>query len=106
MMELLVAKENQFQDLKQQHVKNSMFYSKNVTQLVIWIQEMLAEQVTRSHWRDVSIGHPSARQMPTSCQDLNQMGHILNGLYSVMGTEMVQSVYCDFTLLPSDVGKS
>ena len=30
----------------------------------------------------------------------------MNGLYSVMGAEMVESVYCDFTKLPSDAGKS
>jgi hypothetical protein len=43
--------------------------------------------------------------MPTSCQDLWRMGHTLSGLYSVMGTEMIESVYCDFTRLPNDVGK-
>ena len=43
--------------------------------------------------------------MPKSCEDLWKIGHHLNGLYSVIGSEMVESVYCDFTKLPSDAGK-
>jgi hypothetical protein len=30
----------------------------------------------------------------------------MSGLYSVMGAEMVESVYCDFNKLPSDTGKT
>ncbi len=40
--------------------------------------------------------------MPKSCEDLKNMGHTLNGLYLVMGTEHVQNVYCNFLALPSD----
>ena len=43
--------------------------------------------------------------MPKSCEDLWKIGHHLNGLYSVMGSKMVESVFCDFTKLPSDAGK-
>ena len=43
--------------------------------------------------------------MPKSCEDLWKIGHHLNGLYSVVGSEMVESVYCDFTKLPSDACK-
>ncbi|XP_059351520.1 C1q-related factor-like isoform X2 [Daphnia carinata] len=43
-------------------------------------------------------------QMPTSCADLIEIGHTLNGLYSVMGSKSVESVYCDFTITPSDPG--
>ncbi|XP_046454475.1 uncharacterized protein LOC124202220 [Daphnia pulex] len=42
--------------------------------------------------------------MPTSCEDLWRIGHTMSGLYSVMGAEMVESVYCDFNKLPSDTG--
>ena len=44
--------------------------------------------------------------VPKSCADLWRIGHFLSGLYSVMGTEQVESVYCDFTKLPTDSGKS
>jgi hypothetical protein len=42
--------------------------------------------------------------MPKSCEDLWRIGHTLSGLYSVMGTAMVENIYCDFTKLPSDAG--
>ncbi|XP_046459494.1 uncharacterized protein LOC124205942 [Daphnia pulex] len=41
---------------------------------------------------------------PTSCEDLWLVGHTLNGLYFVMGSTMMESVYCDFTKLPDDAG--
>ena len=37
--------------------------------------------------------------MPKSCVDLWRIGHTFSGLYSVLGTEHVESVYCDFTKL-------
>ena len=45
-----------------------------------------------------------ATGMPKSCEDLSQIGHTLSGLYSVMGAKQVESVYCDFTKLPTDSG--
>jgi hypothetical protein len=42
---------------------------------------------------------------PSSCADLKIIGHTLNGFYSVMGLSKMESVYCDFTKLPSDAGK-
>ena len=54
--------------------------------------------------------HPDARPskkaakigMPTSCKDLQLLGHRLNGFYSVktshleQGTSMIETVYCNF----------
>ena len=51
-------------------------------------------------------GQVAVSGRPTSCTDLWRIGHSLSGLYSVMGTEQVESVYCDFTKLPTDSGKS
>ncbi len=42
--------------------------------------------------------------MPKSCAELWRLGHTLSGLYSVMGTKFVETVYCDFTKLPNDPG--
>ena len=50
-------------------------------------------------------GQVAVNGMPTSCGDLWRIGHILSGLYSVMGPKMIENVYCDFTKLPNDVGK-
>ena len=44
--------------------------------------------------------------MPTSCADLRYLGHSINGLYLIMGTDKVETVFCDFTVpLPSDPSK-
>ena len=42
--------------------------------------------------------------MPKSCADLWRIGHSVSGLYSVMGAKQVESVYCDFTKLPTESG--
>ncbi|XP_046459861.1 neurexin-4-like isoform X2 [Daphnia pulex] len=47
-------------------------------------------------------GQVAVSGMPSSCADLWRTGHSLSGLYSVVGTAMVESVYCDFAKLPSD----
>jgi hypothetical protein len=44
--------------------------------------------------------------LPSSCGDLKMIGHTLNGFYSVMGSSMMESVFCDFTKLPDDTGKN
>ncbi len=47
-------------------------------------------------------GQVAVNGMPTSCEDLWKIGHTLSGLYSVMGAEMVETIYCDFTKLPTE----
>ena len=42
---------------------------------------------------------------PKSCVDLWQIGHTLSGLYSVMGDKQIESVFCDFTKIPTDSGR-
>ncbi len=45
----------------------------------------------------------AAAAIPKSCADLSYLGHSLNGLYLIMGTEHVETVFCDFSVpLPSD----
>jgi hypothetical protein len=53
------------------------------------------------------IGRPSVTLsgIPSSCEDLGLIGHTLSGLYSVMGTEQVETVYCDFSKLPNEPSK-
>jgi hypothetical protein len=40
--------------------------------------------------------------LPSSCGDLKMIGHTLNGFYSIAGSAMMESVYCDFSKLPTD----
>ncbi len=42
--------------------------------------------------------------LPSSCADLKMIGHIWSGFYSIAGSTMMESVYCDFNKLPSDPG--
>jgi hypothetical protein len=42
--------------------------------------------------------------LPSSCGDLKMIGHIWSGFYSIAGSAMIDSVYCDFNKLPSDPG--
>jgi len=46
--------------------------------------------------------------MPSSCAELNDIGHTLNAFYIVRDNEVnsskLQTIYCDFQSLPSDEG--
>jgi hypothetical protein len=55
--------------------------------------------------RFVCSGSVALNGFPTSCEDLWLIGHTLNGFYSIKGEKMIESVYCEFTLLPSDASK-
>ena len=55
--------------------------------------------------RLVCSGSVALTEFPTSCEDLMLIGHTLNGFYSIKGTQMIESVYCDFTQLPGDTSK-
>ena len=70
--------------------------------LVAKVNRLEEQETMKSHHQRLAVDANQSRAMPTSCQDLSQMGHVLSGLYSVMGIGMVQSVYCDFTQLPND----
>jgi len=41
--------------------------------------------------------------IPTSCKDLLEMGHVLNGFHSVLTEGKIQLVFCNFAL-PKDEG--
>ena len=44
--------------------------------------------------------------IPKSCADLRNNGHSANGLYLFMGTDKVETVHCDFSLLPNNSSNS
>jgi hypothetical protein len=47
----------------------------------------------------------SVNGLPSSCSDLKMIRHSLNGFYSIVGSAMMESVFCDFSKLPSEPGK-
>ena len=77
---------------------------------IVALQKQMDERPSNSILSQFAI-HPSgdsntpvaAAAMPKSCADLRSLGHSSNGLYLIMGTEKVETVFCDFAAaLPSD----
>ena len=107
MKEALAAKDARFEalELKIEELKaeNQKQQSFNVA-----LQEQI-DKLTASPssvYSSDMMGHQlkpvAANGMPKSCADLRYLGHTANGLYQIMGTEKVETVFCDFTALPSD----
>jgi hypothetical protein len=68
---------------------------------------LLFDLLREKNERNAASANPSAvaiNGLPSSCDDLKIIGHTLNGFYSVVGSAMMESVYCDFSKLPSDPG--
>ena len=42
--------------------------------------------------------------MPSSCEDLQRAGHLASGFYSVIGAQLMETVYCNFTQLAHETG--
>jgi hypothetical protein len=68
---------------------------------------LLFDLLQEKNERTAAAANPSAvaiNGLPSSCGDLKMIGHTLNGFYSIAGSAMMESVYCDFSKLPSDLG--
>ena len=68
---------------------------------------LLFDLLQEKNERTATAANPSAvaiNGLPSSCDDLKIIGHTLNGFYSIAGSAMMESVYCDFSKLPSDPG--
>ncbi len=83
---------------------------KQQEEMTVALQEKIAKRSTNSIAATPSnfdnypnLTDPTAATgMPKSCADLAYMGHKSNGLYLIMGTQQVETVYCDLTVLPSN----
>ena len=62
-------------------------------------------EVADSNFAPINQSVVAINGLPSSCGDLRMIGHIWNGIYFVMGSAMMESVYCDFSKVPSDPGK-
>jgi hypothetical protein len=68
---------------------------------------LLFDLLQEKNERTGAAANPSAvaiNGLPSSCGDLKMIGHSLNGFYSIAGSAMMESVYCDFSKLPTDPG--
>ena len=67
------------------------------------------ERTAANHFESASISSNQSEValtlMPSSCGGLKLSGHTLNGFYSIVGSSMMESVFCDFSRLPIDPGK-
>ena len=67
------------------------------------------ERTAANHFESAPISNYqsalSVNGPPSSCSDLKMIGHSLNGFYSIVGSAMIESVFCDLSKLPSDLGK-
>ncbi len=84
----------------------------NLENKVTELEEKIAQQdsllfdlLREKNERTAAAANPSAvaiNGLPTSCDDLKKIGHIWSGIYSIAGAKMIESVYCDFSKLPTD----
>jgi hypothetical protein len=68
---------------------------------------LLFELLQEKNERTAAAANSSAvaiNGLPSSCGDLKMIGHIWSGFYSIAGSAMMESVYCDFSKLPTDPG--
>jgi hypothetical protein len=88
-------------------VKN---FESEVTELKAKVAQqdsLLFELLQEKNERTAAAANPSAvaiNGLPSSCGDLKMIGHIWSGIYSIKGAKMMESVYCDFSKLPTDPG--
>jgi hypothetical protein len=66
---------------------------------------LLFDLLQEKNERTAAAANPSAVAidgLPSSCADLKEIGHIWSGFYSIMGSSMMESVYCNFSIPLSD----
>ena len=83
---------------------------------IVALHQQIDERPTNWLPSKFEIFHPSsvdsnnmtavaATGVPKSCADLRYMGHSASGLYLIMEMGKVETVYCDFSVLPSNPSK-
>ena len=110
-----VEKDAQFEELKSKmtrlELKVEELAAENQQQqsLIVVLQQQIEKLTANSipssvYSKNIIESKPDmvAAAMPKSCADLRYFGHTINGLYLIMGTENVETVFCDFSLIPSD----
>ena len=66
---------------------------------------LLSDLLQEKNERTAAAANQSAvaiNGLPSSCGDLKLIGHLWSGIYSIEGSSMMESVYCDFSNPSSD----
>jgi hypothetical protein len=99
MNEIVKNLESEVSELKAQDVEMRDKIAQQDSLLFDLLQEKNERTAAAANQSAVAING-----LPSSCDDLKIIGHTLNGFYSIAGSAMIESVYCDFSKLPSDPG--
>jgi hypothetical protein len=110
----LEAKDVQMQNKVNELELNDVQMRDKVAQQDLLLSDLLREKNERTaaanHFESAPMrSNESAvaiNGLPSSCDDLKMIGHTLNGIYSIAGSAMMESVFCDFSKLSSDPGKN
>ena len=104
----LKAKDVQMQNKMNELELRDVEMREKVTELedkVAQQDSLLFDLLQEKNERTAAAANPSLvsiNGLPSSCADLKEIGHIWPGIYSVMGSSMMESVYCDFSKPLSD----
>jgi len=63
-----------------------------------------AENLKIKFWTDRTSEIVDIGKMPTSCFDLERMGHKLSGFFSVKGSKKMEMIFCDFNSNQNGIG--
>ena len=113
MKEMVKNLESKVTELRTELESKDVQMQGKVTELEAKVEELVREKKQRTaaadysdSVRQINQSEVSINGLPSSCGDLKMIGHIWSGFYSVMGSAMLESVYCDFSKIPGDPGKS
>ena len=109
MKEIVKNFESEVSELKSEVTKleaNDIEMQIKIAQQDSLLFDLLQEKNERTAAAAANQSAVAINGLPSSCDDLKIIGHTLNGFYSIAGSAMIESVYCDFNKLPSDPGNS
>jgi hypothetical protein len=105
MKEIVKNFESEVSELKSEVTKleaNDIEMQIKIAQQDSLLFDLLQEKNERTAAAAANQSAVAINELPSSCSDLKKIGHIWPGIYSVMGSAMMESVYCDFNKLSSD----
>lgn len=117
MKEILTVKDRRLDAMEQENMeKHKMLEAQRVEIKQLTLKVELQESKLNALQREsrssglerIPEGNVTLRQtstrIPRSCADLRDMGHTSSGIYSILGAQFMESVFCDFCKAPTDPG--
>ena len=73
-------------------------------EMFIKISFLFGAENLNQFWTDRTSEIVDIGKMPTSCFDLERMGHKLSGFFSVKGSKKMEMIFCDFNPNQNGIG--